>query len=300
MADPNADNAALAVDELKRKARRRLIGAVVLALAAATLLPLLLEQEQKPLGDDVSVQIPPVDQGKFVSRLNGDDKGKDAKPAPRTEPRAEGKIDVRPEAKGDIKAEPKADAKAEPKADGGAAPKAEPKSEPKAEAAPDASASTKPDAKAAAKTQAKTEPKADAKAEVKPVARPDPAPPAAAPKPTPANAPTAPSETLAGTPPMAAVSAAPTAPTAPAASEERPKAEGFIVQLGAFTDSYGANALANKLKKAGYPAYTEQTDTSRGTLWRVRVGGYPSRAAANEARDRLKADGQNGIVSAAK
>ena len=29
----------------------------------------LLEQEQKPLGDDVSVQIPAVDEGKFVSRL---------------------------------------------------------------------------------------------------------------------------------------------------------------------------------------------------------------------------------------
>src|SRR5512144_1922444 len=70
MADPIADNDDFAVDELKRRARRRLVGAVVLALAAATVLPLLLEQEQKPLGDDVSVQIPPVDDGKFVSRLS--------------------------------------------------------------------------------------------------------------------------------------------------------------------------------------------------------------------------------------
>ena len=76
MADPTADNPELAVDELRRKARRRLIGAVVLALAAATLLPLLLEQDQKPLGDDISVQIPPIDDGKFVSRV-GSDKGKE-------------------------------------------------------------------------------------------------------------------------------------------------------------------------------------------------------------------------------
>ena len=60
----------LAVDELRRKARRRLVGAVVLALAAAVALPLLLENEPKPLGDDVSIQIPPVDTGKFVNPLS--------------------------------------------------------------------------------------------------------------------------------------------------------------------------------------------------------------------------------------
>jgi DedD protein len=62
----------LAVDELKRRARRRLVGAVVLALTAAVLLPLLLESEPKPLGDDVSIQIPPIDNGKFVNPLSPD------------------------------------------------------------------------------------------------------------------------------------------------------------------------------------------------------------------------------------
>jgi hypothetical protein len=46
-----------AVEELKRRARRRLVGAIVLALAAAVILPLLLESDPKPLGDDVSIQI---------------------------------------------------------------------------------------------------------------------------------------------------------------------------------------------------------------------------------------------------
>src|SRR6266404_1671024 len=59
-----------AVDELRRRARRRLIGAIVLALAAAVLLPLLLENEPKPLGDDVSIQIPPIDSGKFINPLS--------------------------------------------------------------------------------------------------------------------------------------------------------------------------------------------------------------------------------------
>src|SRR5207245_5110567 len=59
-----------AVDELRRRARRRLIGAIVLAPAAAVLLPLLLENEPKPLGDDVSIQIPPIDSGKFINPLS--------------------------------------------------------------------------------------------------------------------------------------------------------------------------------------------------------------------------------------
>jgi DedD protein len=58
-----------AVEELKRRARRRLVGAVVLALGAAVILPLLLESDPKPLGDDVSIQIPPIDNSKFVTRL---------------------------------------------------------------------------------------------------------------------------------------------------------------------------------------------------------------------------------------
>ena len=70
-----------AVEELKRRARRRLVGAIVLALAAAVILPLLLESDPKPLGDDVSIQIPPIDSGKFITPLSPG-KGVDGKAAP--------------------------------------------------------------------------------------------------------------------------------------------------------------------------------------------------------------------------
>ncbi len=73
MADRTPDTPELAVDQLKRKARRRLVGAVVLALAAAVVLPLLLEKEPKPLGEDVSVRIPPIDDTrlrKFVKEAD--------------------------------------------------------------------------------------------------------------------------------------------------------------------------------------------------------------------------------------
>ena len=73
---------------------------------------------------------------------------------------------------------------------------------------------------------------------------------------------------------------------------------GYVVQLAAFSDDKGANALANRLKKTGHPAFTEPVTTSRGTLWRVRVGPYATRDEANTARDKLKREGQSGIVAA--
>ena len=97
-------------------------------------------------------------------------------------------------------------------------------------------------------------------------------------------------------PVAAAVAAIPSAPV-----QSEPALAGFSVQLAAFSDSYGASALANKLKKSGYPAYTEPLVTNKGTtLWRVRVGPYPSRDAAVSSRDKLKGDGYTGIVATAK
>jgi DedD protein len=74
----------------------------------------------------------------------------------------------------------------------------------------------------------------------------------------------------------------------------------FAVQVFAFSDDKGANSLVNKLKGKGYPAYSEPVNTSRGTLWRVRVGPFPSREGAAAARERLKGEGYNGIVASAK
>lgn len=45
----------------KKRARRRLIGAIALVLAAVIGLPMLLDSEPKPLADDVAIQIPSRD-----------------------------------------------------------------------------------------------------------------------------------------------------------------------------------------------------------------------------------------------
>lgn len=55
--------------QLKRRARRRLIGAVVLVTAIIVVLPMLLESEPKPAGQEVKVQIPSPDSGIFTSKV---------------------------------------------------------------------------------------------------------------------------------------------------------------------------------------------------------------------------------------
>ena len=269
MAERIADNADLAVDELKRRARRRLVGAIVLALAAAVILPLLLEKEPKPLGDDVSVQIPPVDEGRFINRLTGRESKSgskfDGKALPKAPPsKLDAALLIAP-APAPVTTTP-------------AAPVAETTP---AASTPSASAAIKsvteseqrvlsPAAKPAAKVEAKTasEQKADARPSL-PV-----------------------SPTVAAAAPAESAAAMAPAPT---------KGEGFAVQIAAFTDDKGANALGGKLKRAGYATtYTEPVETSRGTLWRVRVGGFATRADAETARAKLKTEGWNGLVVAAK
>jgi DedD protein len=53
---------------LKRKARRRLIGAVALTLAVVVILPMVLDNEPKPSGKDIDLSIPAPDKvGEFVT-----------------------------------------------------------------------------------------------------------------------------------------------------------------------------------------------------------------------------------------
>ncbi len=238
-----ADTTDVNVDDLRRRARRRLVGAVVLALAAAIFVPILLESDPKPLGEDVSVRIPPIDDGRFVNRLSDKSKGEPAKAKSKDE---FGKEPAKQEA---------------PKAE-----KAEAVAEPAAKAVEPAAAPKRKEGDAEPKVVAARSPAMSAATSAAP------SPPAAA--------------------------APPAAPAAPANGDA--SAPGYSVQLAAFADDKGANALSNKLKRAGYPAYTEPLATSRGTLWRVRVGPYPSRETAATSRDKLKGEGYSGIVAPAK
>ena len=55
---------------LRRKARRRLIGAVALTLAVVVILPMVLDNEPKPGGKDIDLSIPAPDTaGEFVTHV---------------------------------------------------------------------------------------------------------------------------------------------------------------------------------------------------------------------------------------
>jgi DedD protein len=56
--------------QLKRRARRRLIGAIVVVTAIVVVLPMVLDSEPKPPSQTVTVQIPPPDSaGPFTSKV---------------------------------------------------------------------------------------------------------------------------------------------------------------------------------------------------------------------------------------
>jgi DedD protein len=258
-----------AVDELRRKARRRLVGAVVLALAAAVALPLLLENEPKPLGDDVSIQIPPVDSGKFVNPLS---------PAA---PDAKAKEDKLPPPAANVPT-PAAPAPADAGAKSDAA-KTEPAKSESGKSEPGKGESDKSESVNA--EPVKREPSTGGAREN--------AAPATPPK-------TSEGETAA--PQVAAVApsenrAEGKAPFSEAKSGAARPQGGFVVQVAAFSDRYGARSLVAKLKKGGFPGYTETVETDKGTMHRVRVGPYPSREVADQARAKLKAAGYSGVVA---
>ncbi len=60
---------ALDVNTLKRRSRRRLVGAVALVLLAVIVLPMVFDSEPRQTEPTVSVRIPPEDDAKFTPKL---------------------------------------------------------------------------------------------------------------------------------------------------------------------------------------------------------------------------------------
>ena len=55
--------------QLKRRARRRLIGAIVLVTAIVVVLPMVLDSEPGPVSQDIAVRIPSSDSGAFTTQV---------------------------------------------------------------------------------------------------------------------------------------------------------------------------------------------------------------------------------------
>lgn len=311
-------------DDIKRVARRRLIGSVALLLAAIVVLPLVLEDAPKPVAPDIALSIPSRDL------------------AVRSNPGAEPARDPSEAAVADKGA--KSDKAAVPKSDGAKADSSTASNNVPANATPAPSApvsETKRESAAAVKTEppvvaraeTKSDNKADTKAdnkpsEPKPVAKPQEPKPSAEPKAgkhlpvvqgddpiasfanvKPAAAPKSGSASATSSAPGAAAPTVNTSnanapaqakPNNPAATTASATAttprSNHWVQIGAFGQEAKAREIASQLRSKGFPAVTEVVRGGSGELYRVRVGPLETKESAGRARDNLAKSGFDGSV----
>lgn len=78
-------------------------------------------------------------------------------------------------------------------------------------------------------------------------------------------------------------------PAAPAAAR-------YIVQVGAFAENKSAQEVRNKVEKLGLKTYAQAVDTADGRRVRVRLGPFASRDEAERAAAKLKAAGLAGAI----
>jgi DedD protein len=186
------------VNLLKRRARRRLVGAIALVVLAVVVLPIILDQKPRPGPQELTVQIPSQDGGPFKARTLPP---LATAPAPKSEP----------------------------------TPAVQEPAEKPAAAAPAKKESAKAPQKAAAKAKA-----VDAR-------------------------------------------------RAQAALND----EAFVVPLGVFANPDNAKQVRERATAAGIKSYTEQVKGEQAGQIRVRAGPFPSRGAAEKARDKLKSLGMD-------
>lgn len=201
---------------LRRKARRRLIGAIALTLVAVVTLPMVLDSEPRPAGQDIDLRIPAPDKvGEFVP-------GVAASEVAGVSPFAASAVEAAP-ASAAVPATAKTDSAGQP-----AAPGKQP--------------------------AAASGPKKEAPGKAQPAAG------------------------------KAPESHSPVAGNRPA--------DGFVAQVGAYSNAVAAKQELDKLKKWGFKAYTEKA----GDKVRVRVGPYAQREKAEIIRQQLEKRGLNPVV----
>ena len=244
-ADGDADAAPLdpAVAS-KSRARRRLIGAIALALAAIVLVPMLFDRTPVAPNDDIALLIPDRDTP------------------------FEGRRGVPDPARGPLKAAPEPSMATVPEA---APPNiVEPPREPVASVeksieAPAARATPKPPERAAEKFEQPTEKSAPPVAE---------------------------SHAAGDDPRALAALEGRSAPPATETAAER----GYAVQVAAFSAAEKARGLRDQLVGNGLRSYVESVSTAQGLRTRVRLGPFPSRDAADRAKQKLKTMKLDGSV----
>ena len=279
------DGAADPVLPEKKRARRRLVGAIALALAVAVGLPMLLDSEPRPLASDIAIQIPakdkPADAGTAApaaaaqpSRVDAAealDKSEEivkeippAKPAAAATPAALSApvaavtapvvTELKPHAepakppKDSVKESLKESsraAEAKLEAEAKAKLEAKAKADAKAKAEEIRHAKAEADAKAKAEHDKRAKAEADAKPKTEDAAR------------------------------------------AMAILEDKPSDTKYLVQVAAVATQEKVDELQSKLKEAGIKSFTQKVTTASGALTRIRVGPFPNKEEAEKVRAKL-------------
>lgn len=282
----NADPVDHAVPE-KKRARRRLVGAVALVLAAIIGLPMILDSEQKPLSNDIAIQIPSKDSP--VASASGE-----PRPA-MVASSASSSIGTSETASLDTKEEiiePAAQPQTQPKSEKSSIPIKGLVAAADAEAAK-ADYSTKPENSAKTPAHEKIDDKEKSKPELKPAVAPKAEPKVehkAEARVEPKNEPKAARKVD-----DAARARAILEGDAVALAPEKKQSK-FVIQVAALATQDKVNDLQGKLKEAGIKSYTQKIATASGERIRIRVGPFASKDDADKVRARLGKLGLNGTL----
>lgn len=247
--------------QLKKRARRRLVGAFAFAGLAAVILPMVMDEEPKQQVQDVQIRIPGQDQTPFVNKL--------AKNAPEA-----GEPLVHPEAAEPVVAQGSSAVKPADVPTEGPTEKVLEKPAGKPVEKSDEKSVEKPVEKPVEKEAAK----APAKPEEKKVA----------------------DSTAKETQRAAAILGDKTddAAAKPAANGNGAGNGQYVILIGAFSNPANVKQLQTKIGELGVKVYTEPLDSPGGKKTRVRAGPFANRDAADKALDKLKRIGVNGVVAA--
>lgn len=251
-ADALSNSPAESVEVIRKRARHRLMGSVILVLGAVVGLPLLFDSQPRPVAIDTPIVIPDRNQAApLAPPVAGKSAGSKERPSSngsdQTAPQSV-KTDVanvaaldaneelvNKEGKSEVKTETKTEQKPEAKTE----PKTDIKTESKADSKTDKKQEIKSDAKDGVKDASKDAAKAKALLDGKDVSKPT-------------------------------------------------DAVRSVVQVGAFADAAKAKEARSKLEQAGIKTYTQEIETKEGKRIRVRVGPFASKEEADKAAEKIR------------
>ncbi len=253
----------------KKRARRRLIGAAAVCLAAAIALPILLDSEPRQVRGDIEAKIPSRDTPLYerpdatalsgtIRRSQGDDERSGGVGSGAAAAAAAARVQSATAGPSTLSAQSAASTSEVTAATGNGTPAAGANAVATTKPGPGATVSKPADPKVV-DAQTRGAGQADARAASTKSAEGKPA----------------------ASDPIARLAANQESRTA--------KTSGYIVQIGAFASEKSAADQIARARKAGFTAYKESISTSQGDRIRVRIGPYFSRDEADKVRGKLRA-----------